>query len=367
MKINKLELKNYRNIENAEIIPCEGVNVIYGENAQGKTNILESIFLFTGLKSFRSSKDSELVSFNKEKAVINIKFDTFTRTNTAQITVTDRRRINLNGVNLNSPTAVMSKFQAALFSPSFMSIIQNGPSERRRFIDSAICQIKPSYAVMLSEYTKLLKQRNAVLKNDSYSGNKKMFLECIDENFSRLGEDIYNEREEYLKKLTPFAESIYEGLSSGKEKLGFSYIRKGDKTGEMSFSEILSSHIQTDIAAGLTLTGIHRDDIDIKINGISAKSFGSQGQKRSAAVAMKLSEAQVMKEYTGEEPVILLDDVMSELDTARQDYILNHIKNRQVFITCCEPNSVLRMSEGKTFNIVNGKVRENSYVSSSGT
>ena len=356
MKINRIELKNYRNIESLELVPCEGVNVIYGENAQGKTNILESIFLFTGLKSFRSSKDSELVAFGKDHTKLNISFSTKTREQSAEIKITDRRRAVLNGVSLPSPTALMSKFPAALFSPGFMSLIQNGPSERRKFIDSAICQITPKYAVVLTEYNKLLKQRNSVLKDNDNYRETKLFLECINEAFSILGEEIYIERKKYLDSILPYVTDIYAGLSSGKEDISFSYIRKGDRTGDMNLSDILKNHETADISSKMTLTGPHRDDIDININSVSARSFGSQGQKRSAAIALKLGEAELINNFIGERPVILLDDVMSELDASRQDYILNHIKDMQVFITCCEPGSILRMSGGKTFNINNGRL-----------
>lgn len=358
MKIEKIELKNYRNIENMLILPCDGVNVIYGENAQGKTNILESIFLFTGLKSFRSSRDRELVSFGEDFSVIKAEFFSSSRRQTAEMRITDRRRAILNGVSLPSPTGLMSRFPAALFSPGFMSLIQNGPSERRRFIDSAICQTEPKYAVMLAEYTKLLKQRNAVLKNDDSYRDKKIFLECINEAFSASGDAVYKERVKYLGKLLPFVSEIYKGLSSGKEEISFSYVRKGDESGVLPLDVILMKHEMADISAGMTLTGPHRDDIDININGVPARSFGSQGQKRSAAIALKLGEAEVIREYVGEKPVILLDDVMSELDSSRQDYILNHIKDKQVFITCCDPSSVGILSEGMTFNIVSGKIYE---------
>lgn len=357
MKINKIELKNYRNIESMEITPCDGVNIIYGENAQGKTNILESIFLFTGLKSFRSSKDSELVMFGKNFSLLNVSFYSSLRQQTAEIKIKERRRASLNGISLPSPTALMSKFPCALFSPGFLSLIQNGPAERRKFIDSAICQIHPKYAVILAEYTKLLKQRNAVLKDSENIKDTKLFLECINEAFSSAGEKIYEERKKYLEKILPFADSIYNGLSSGKEEISFSYMKKGDSGDIYSFDEILKRHETADIASRMTLTGPHRDDIDININGFSARSFGSQGQKRSAAIALKLAEAQVMREFTEEQPVILLDDVMSELDASRQDYILNHIKDKQVFITCCDPSSVGILSEGKTFNISDGKIK----------
>ncbi len=356
MKINEISLKSYRNIEYMDITPCEGVNIIYGENAQGKTNILEGIFLFTGLKSFRSSKDSELVSFGKSCAELNVGFSTEKREQSAQIRITDRRRASLNSVPLKSTTALMSKFPAALFAPGFMSLIQNGPSERRRFLDSAICQIMPRYALLLAEYTKTVKQRNAILKNSEVLKDTLLLLECTDERFSVLGEEIYKERIKYLEVLLPFVKDIYGGLSSGREEISFSYIRKGEREADEPFSDILKKHETADFSAKMTLTGPHRDDIEININGVSARSFGSQGQKRSAAIALKLSEAEVIKEIIGEKPVILLDDVMSELDTSRQDYILNHISDKQVFITCCDPSSILRMSEGMTFNIKNGRL-----------
>jgi len=358
MRIEKTQLKNYRNIENIEIEPCDGVNIIYGENAQGKTNILESIYLFTGLKSFRSSKDSELVYFGKERAEIRTEFFSGGRNQSAEIKITDRRRAVLNGVSLPSPTGLMSKFPAALFSPGFLSLIQNGPSERRKFIDSAICQIHPKFAVILSEYTKLLKQRNAVLRNNENYNETKLFLECINESFAAAGEKVYAERKKYLSELLPFVEDIYNGLSSGKEKITFSYLKKGDSEDRLAFEEILKNHEKADICSGMTLTGPHRDDIDININSVSARNFGSQGQKRSAAIALKLSEAEIIKNMTGENPVILLDDVMSELDASRQDYILNHIEGKQVFITCCDPSAVRILNVGKTFNIINGGIKE---------
>ena len=353
MKITELSLENYRNIENISLSPCEGVNIIYGENAQGKTNILEAIFLFTGLKSFRSSKDSELVMFGKDFSRIKTQFETSHRKNTSEIKITDRRRASLNGVSLKSPTELMSRFPASLFSPGFMSLIQNGPSERRKFIDSAICQIKPRYAVLLSEYTKLVKQRNAVLKDNEDIKSVRLFLDCINDAFTNLGEEIYRERKEYLDLLLPYVSEIYSGLSSGKEEISFSYLRKGYH-GEDSLREIVKNHEKADIGAKITLTGPHRDDIEININGVSARSFGSQGQTRTASISMKLAERQIFREDTGAEPVLLLDDVLSELDAKRQDFVLNHITSGQVFITCCETDKLTQL--GKVIKVEKGQI-----------
>lgn len=354
MKISKIELKNYRNIEKLEIYPCDGVNVIYGENAQGKTNILESIFLFTGLKSFRGSKDSELIKFDSPFAKISADFYSGGRNQQSEIKIDGRRRVKLNGVDLKSPKEMLGKFHAALFSPDFLSLVQGGPEERRKFTDSAVCRIKPKNAVILSEYGRLLKQRNTILRDMNYPAPE--LLEVIDSKFSVLGEEIYQERIKFLKEFIPFLDNIYDGLSSGKEKTELEYIRKGQNGDNLTFAEILSSHKFADMSARTTTCGIHRDDINIKINGIPARQFGSQGQQRSCAVALKLAEAAIIKDMSGEEPVILLDDVMSELDENRQDYILNHIKDRQVFITCCDPASIKRLDTGKAFHISGGRI-----------
>ena len=356
MKVNKIELKGFRNINSMTIEPDSAVNIIYGENAQGKTNILEGIWLFSGLKSFRGAKDKELVGFGNNFAKMKLDFEAFSRNQKSEITIIKKRAATLNGVALPSPTALMGKFNTVIFSPSFMSVIKDGPSERRKFIDSAICQLKPNYAKILSEYNRLLQQRNSVLKDISYNAQLYDMLDIIDEKLSLSGQAVIEWRKQYLKELTPFITDIYGGLSSGREEISFNYLKKSDERNEKTLSEILKENRREDILNKITLAGPHRDDIEILLNGISARSFGSQGQQRSCALALKLGEAAVIEKSTGEKPVVLLDDVMSELDILRQDYILNHIKDRQVFITCCDPSAVLRLLGGKTFNIEKGEI-----------
>ena len=356
MRVTLLELKGFRNIQELYLEPDAGINIIYGENAQGKTNILEGLWLFSGLKSFRGAKDSELINFNGDFAKLKTEFVTSHRSNKAEITVAPRRSAVLNGVRLESCSGLIGKFGAVVFAPSFLSIIKDGPAERRKFIDSAICQLKPRYASLLLEYNRLIKQRNSLLRDVTYDSALLDMLDIIDEKTCETGERIIAERSLYLETLKPFVCGIYSGLASGREEISFEYIKKYDGGKNMLLSDIFRQNRKDDIINKTTSAGPHRDDMEIYINGISARLYGSQGQQRSCALALKLGEASVIKEQTGEQPAALLDDVMSELDANRQDYILNHIKDWQVFITCCEPSSVLRMCSGKTLNISKGRL-----------
>ena len=357
MKLTKITYSGFRNLSRFTLVPHGGVNIIYGENAQGKTNILEGIWLFSGLKSFRGAKDRELISFSKEKAQLTSVFETIRRENKAEITIDGRRKGSLNGVEMPSAASLMGKFGAVVFSPSFMSVVKEGPSERRRFIDAAICQLKPSYAMMLTQYKRLLTQRAAVLKDAQKNPSLLQMLEIIDEKTAFEGDRITQERVQYIQTLAPFVTDIYSGLSGGREEIGFSYCTKNRLPGESLF-DALTRLKDNDVRMCATSAGPHRDDIEITINGASARVFGSQGQQRSCALAMKLGEASVISSVRNEQPVMLLDDVMSELDESRQDYILNHIKSGQVFITCCDPASVLRLCEGRTFRIKDGEITD---------
>lgn len=366
MNVNRLCLKNYRNIENLEIEPDKGINVIFGENAQGKTNLIESIWLFSGFKSFRGSKDIDLINFNADYLKSEIDFYGGGREQNAKLIISgNQKKILLNSVPLTASSKLIGNFNCIVFSPSYLSIIKGNPSERRKFLDSALCQIKPSYAKIITEYNKILVQRNAFLKELKYSGKNYEFLEVWNKKLAEKSALIINERIKYIKILSEEAENIYSSLSGEREKLSVfykmrvtqsSYKTVSGEVSEDEINELIKQAESSDILYGSTNIGAHRDEIEIKVDGISAKNFASQGQQRSCALSLKLGEAQILNNITGERPVALLDDVMSELDVNRQDYILNHIKDWQVFITCCEPSAVLRLSGGKAFEIKNGKV-----------
>lgn len=356
MYITELCLTGFRNLADIELFPDAGVNVIYGENAQGKTNLLENIWLFSGLKSFRGAKDSELVGFGKDFARTKMSFFAGNREQTAVMSIQASRKATLNGVPLSSPAKLIGKCSMAVFSPAFLSLVQAGPSERRRFLDTALCQLRPSYADILSRYNRALRQRNSLLGDVFGHPELQELLDVWDENLAQAGEEIIRARQEYLTLLTPAAETVYDGLSGSREQLSLTYVQKSEQGRQMPLLQLLKEHRKEDLFNKTTSFGPHRDDMGIAVNGIAARTYGSQGQQRSCAIALKLAEAQILFEKTGEQPVILLDDVMSELDAGRQDYILNHLENRQVFITCCDPASILRLCKGKTYNIANGSI-----------
>ena len=363
MKINSVKLNNFRNISSMELHATDGVNVIYGENAQGKTNILEAIWLFTGCKSFRGSKDTEFIKFNEDIAKINLDFSDNVRNKKSEIIIGNKKKnVYLNGVSLRSSSELIGSFYAVIFSPSHLSLIKDGPSGRRRFLDTALCQLKPSYAEHLAGYRRALLQRNALLKDLHLSRQLYDILDSLDDQLSRYSSAVISERLKYIEILSQYSKQIYAGISENKEYFNVTYSRNDITDINISVNDLYNLELERiknarkeDVLYKTTTIGPHRDDIDILINNVSARSFGSQGQQRSCALALKLGESEIIKKITGETPVALLDDVMSELDEKRQDYVLNHINDRQVFLTCCDPSQVLRLCGGKSF-LINGGV-----------
>lgn len=354
MVIKSIETVNFRNFEDQKIEFCDGINVIVGENAQGKTNLLEALWLFTGAKSFRGSKDNTLVKFDCDKAKLSLKFIDEGRNQDFIINIDNKRSAVLNGVEYKSASSLAGKICAIVFSPNDLNIIKDGPSERRRFLDTAICQLYPNYINILRQYLRAVNQRNQILKDLRYHSELEMFIEDFEKEIATLGIKIINYRKNYVEKLKSYINDIFNGISNGKENLTIEYKSVGgDKLEE--FIENLKKIRKEDMNTLTTSIGPHRDDLEININGISARNFGSQGQKRSVVLALKLAEAAVLKEITGKQPIALLDDVMSELDLNRQNYILNHIKEWQVFITCCDYGSVEMLKTGKIIKAEKGK------------
>lgn len=362
MTVNSVKIKNFRNISDLSFSADNGVNVIYGENAQGKTNILESIWLFTGCKSFRSAKDIELIKFNEDFAKINLEFSDNLREKKSEIIIADKKKTaSLNGVSLRSTAELIGSFYAVIFSPVHLSLIKDGPSARRKFLDTALCQLKPSYAEHLSGYKRALIQRNALLKDLHLNSELYDMLDTWDDQLARYSACVIKERLQYIDLLSVYSKNIYSGISENKENFSVSYskvINKDTSIKDIYLIEVenLKNSRKEDILSKTTTVGPHRDDLEILINNVSARSFGSQGQQRSCALALKLGESEIIKKITGETPVALLDDVMSELDEKRQDYVLNHINDRQVFLTCCDPSQVLRLCGGKSFLIKGGEI-----------
>lgn len=353
MQIKNIKIRDFRNIKEINISANSGMNVICGENAQGKTNIIEAIWLFTGAKSFKGGKENSFIRFGEKRALTEIEYFSSGILNNAKMEFAEKRAAYLNDKKLLAPSLLAGNFNAVVFSPSDLSIVIDGPDKRRRFLDISIGQLYPSYIEILRKYTRAVLQRNQIIKDYRYDSSLCVMLDVFEEEIALNGQKIIEKRKEFLNEINKYIPKIYSGLSGGKEQITSKY-----KNNEncLITKQILEESRKKDMFIGTTSKGPHRDDIEFEINGISARNYGSQGQKRSVALSLKLAGAQVSYDVTGEYPVCLLDDVMSELDVTRQNYILNHIKDWQSFITCCDPSTVERLKEGKIIEIKNGGV-----------
>lgn len=352
MYCEKLVYKNYRNIAYAEIYPCEGVNVFIGDNAQGKTNALEGIYYFARGKSFRGAKDRELVRLGCEVGNIEMEFSDNMRKRHHEVSFLSNapRVCKKEGVNIRRMSEFIGSFRAVLFSPEHLSIVKEGPSERRNFADIAISQLFPTYVSALSKYKNLLLSRNTLLKDPSAPAFYDT-LEVISAQLAHEGAVIAKYRGEYFGKLSDTVQRLVSDMTCGREEVKLSY---EDGKNEEEYYSLLTNNREKEIRAATTLYGVHRDDINITLNGKNADVFASQGQQRSIALAMKLGEGEISKAESGEYPVFLLDDVLSELDEGRKNYVLSGLEGRQVIITTCE-----KIPEGaKIFRVYDGKYTE---------
>ena len=353
MNVKNLKLKNFRNICSLFLEFDNEINVICGENAQGKTNIIEALWLFSGAKSFRNTNDSAFIKFGEKSAKINTEFEFLGIKNSAQINFDEKRTAYYNEKKLANPSNLAGKFNAIVFSPSDLNLVVDGPDKRRRFLDIAIGQLYPNYIEILRSYSRAVMQRNKIIKDYRYDKTVSIMLEIFEKEIVEMGNKIISYRKKYIDVLGEYISSIYSGISGGKEKIVCEYITKNGDTIDRKMLEISR---EKDMFTATTSIGPHRDDLCFKINDISARAYGSQGQKRSVALALKLAGAEVIKEISGEYPICLLDDVMSELDENRQNYILNHIRDWQSFITCCDTSNIKNLKEGKIIRIKNGDV-----------
>lgn len=370
MFVTRLACESFRNLEDGELFPCQGVNVIYGGNAQGKTNLLEALWLFTGGHSFRGAKDTELPRLdpatgeNAPRACLALDFFSEERNQKALLQLENGRRSSvINGVRKKTGSALVGKVCAVIFSPEHLLLVKEGPARRRGFLDGALCQIRPSYAGLLHTYQRALSQRNALLKDIGRFPELRDTLEVWDARLIQLGASVMEERRRYVEKIAPRAREIYHGISRGREELALSYVpspRLEEGFSQREWMELLQKELRrtepSDVRSGFTSVGPHRDDLEITLSGLSARMYGSQGQQRSVVLALKLAEAQALSELSGETPIVLLDDVMSELDQSRQDYLLNHLHGKQVFITCCSPETVSLQETGLRFLMEKGRV-----------
>jgi len=367
MFFEEVYLKNFRNYEEEKIILNKNINIFIGENAQGKTNILESLFIMGLGKSFRTNKDSEMIGFEKEFCSVRaVVYDDLEeeRNELKIIYKKEGKIVNINGIKASKNIDMIGKAYVVVFSPEDLKIVKEGPESRRIFLDRELCQIKPVYYRNLSKYKKVLKQRNTLLKKGNIDKN---LLAAFDEALVEYGLKITEEREKFVKRIKVISQEIHSIISEGKEDLEINY--ETNVGGNINFStkeerrvffeEALKKEFSKDVLRGFTGIGPHKDDLKIEINKVDIRQFGSQGQQRTAALSMKLAEINLIKEETGKKAILLLDDVLSELDAGRQRFLIEAMKDVQVFITATEiENEVLELlPKGWVFKVKEGNVK----------
>ncbi len=366
MYVNSLELCNYRNYEKVQIDFDKGVNILYGDNAQGKTNILEAIYMSATTKSHKLSKDKEIIRFGKQEAHIRTiveKDDIETRID-MHLRSSKSKGIAIDGIKIKKAAELLGIIKIVFFSPEDLSIIKNGPAERRRFIDIELCQLDSFYLYNLNNYNKIVNQRNNLLKNLFVNPELKDTLSIWDKQLISYGSKIIERRKQFIDQLNDIIYSIHKNLSGDKEELKLIYEPNCDI--DRYEEELMNSH-DKDIRLKMTTIGPHRDDISFNVksestNGIEIdiRKYGSQGQQRTAALSLKLSEIELVKKITKDTPILLLDDVLSELDSNRQNFLLNSIGNIQTIITCTGLDEFVnnRFEINKTFRVTNGSISE---------
>lgn len=361
MYIKRLQMLNYRNYKSLNITLGKNVNVFMGDNAQGKTNILEAIYYCAFAKSHRTSKDRELINWNSDSAYVSLLVgkDRLDKNIDINILKDGKKAIKINKIKVSKIGELFGNFNVVMFSPEDLKIIKDSPGVRRKFIDMELCQLNSKYYYNLVQYNKVLNERNVVLKNRKLDSE---ILDIYDIQLANFGYHIIIERLKYINKLNFYGKDIHKDISSGKENLEFKYIStiKDLEDIENSFYELLRRNRKKDIEKGTTSIGPHRDDFIVLINDVDTKSFGSQGQQRSAVLTIKFSSLKIIKEMTSEYPVLLLDDVLSELDFNRKRYILSTIGEIQTIITCTgiedltnyldNSSRVFKVKEGEILN-----------------
>lgn len=356
MYFNSAQLNNFRNYKKLKVEFDRHLNLFLGRNAQGKTNLLESLFIMGLGKSFRTNNDREMISFGAEfsKVICSIGEENSDRETEIEIIYKqDGKIIKLNKQKLKRTADLPGNVYIVVFSPEDLKIVKEGPENRRRFLDREICQIKPVYYSDLGNYKKVLRQRNQLLKEEN---KDKHLLEVFNESLADYGVRIAEERRSFVERLCCLSREIHSKISSGEEELFISY--ESDIKDKESYIKKLNSNYKNDFLRGYTSFGPHKDDLLIEVNEKDIRTYGSQGQQRTAALSLKLAEIGLIKQETGENAVLLLDDVMSELDKKRQQYLIDAMKDVQVFISATEISEDLRraLPKGKTYLVDNGNV-----------
>ena len=371
MYIKELALYNFRNYSNETTRFADGVNVIYGLNAQGKTNLIEAVFYLATGRSFRSATDKDLINFNNDNATIKAIIMSFGREQRleARLCRGRRRMLFANEVKLKKASELSGKLTAVQFGPDDLNLVKEGAAVRRKLMDNCISQLRPGYQAAISEFNKLYENKTRILRDYHEKPSLLELLDDFNKRLAGINSKLIVYRAAFIKSLSDRAFNIHKEFSGGKEDLSISYKTVNDMpAGDMSREEIhdvllehQSEKYQAEIKSGLCLSGSHKDDLIIDINGITARKFASQGQARTASISIKLAERDIHFESSGEFPVLLLDDVLSELDSGRRDYILGKIQQGQVLITTCEKDTAIETFDCLKIKVDNGVLSQGAF------
>lgn len=355
MIIKSIKLEHFRNYESLDLDFEKGTNILYGDNAQGKTNVLEAIYLSATTKSHKGSKDKEIINFDKDESHIRTILDKDGMEYRVDMHLRKSRSkgIAINGQPIKKAADLIGLLNVVFFSPEDLSIIKNGPSERRKFVDMELFQIDKYYLYNLNQYNKIINQRNKLLKDFYFNSDLNETLQVWNMQLVTYGKQIISRRETFVEQLNEIIYDIHKNLSGGKEELKVVY---EPNVSEDDFELKLKNSQEKDIKLKMTSVGPHRDDFCFMVNGVDIRKYGSQGQQRTAALSLKLAEIELVKKVTGDSPVLLLDDVLSELDSHRQNYLLNNIGDIQTIITCTGLDEFInnRFEIDKIFKVSNG-------------
>ena len=353
MWINKIKINNFRNYNNQEINLEKNINVFYGENAQGKTNIIEAIFLCSMGKSFRAKQDKEMIKLDEKNASVEIEFFKSDRDSKIRIQLSNKKEVFINGIKIKKLSELLGNLNIVMFTPDDINILKGGPQNRRRFLDIMISQLKPNYMHTLSLYAKTLEQRNNYLKQIKEENKSEELLDIWDEKLAEYAFIISKYRNEFINKIINKIKKIHSEITNNKEEIKIEYLT--ECLNKIEYLDLLKKRRKLDIIKSYTTKGIHRDDFIIYINDKELSTYGSQGQHRTAMLSLKLSELEIIEEEVGEKPILLLDDFMSELDSNRRTHFLEKINDTQVIITCTDKIDI----ENKKiliYNVNDGKV-----------
>ncbi len=357
MIIESLSLKNYRNYENLNLNFSDGTNIFYGNNAQGKTNILEAVYMSGTTKSHRTNKDLELIRFTEQESHIStiLKKDGISHKIDIHLKNNKSKGVAIDGIPIKKASELFGMINFVFFSPEDLNIIKNGPAEKRRFMDMELCQLNKIYLSDLANYNKIILQRNKLLKDFYFRSDLEDTLDIWDMQLFEYGKRIIEMREALVERLNEIIYDIHLSLSGGKEHLKVVYLKNCEKE---EFLSQLKKNRERDLKLKTTSVGPHRDDLGFFFDDMDVRKYGSQGQQRCAALSLKLSEIELVKSIIKDTPILLLDDVLSELDKNRQNYLLNHIHDIQAMITCTGLDEFVncRFSIDKIFKVTDGTV-----------